>query len=76
MTQLQQQLFKALEQMLALYPDMRVGQLIVNLSNWATRKLDAAYDVEDEQLLAAAVRHLEQRDVSLLPAGRPGGGTD
>jgi hypothetical protein len=39
------------------YPHWRLGQLILNVSGWAD--VDA-WDVEDDQLLAAALAHLKQ----------------
>ncbi|MCI0460956.1 MAG: hypothetical protein L0Z62_28755 [Gemmataceae bacterium] len=39
------------------YPHWRLGQLVLNVAGWAD---DDAWDVEDEQLLAAVVAHLEQ----------------
>ena len=40
------------------YPEWRFGQLIANVAGWADQEI---WDVEDEQLLAAAQAHLEQR---------------
>ncbi len=39
------------------YPDWRLGQLIANVAGWADQEV---WDVEDEQLLAAAQSHLQQ----------------
>lgn len=58
MTDSRQQIFQALDDLGRKYPDMRFGQLVVNIANWATQKPDAAWDVEDEEFLAAALRHL------------------
>jgi hypothetical protein len=58
------ELLKMLDVFSRLYPDMRLGQLIVNLSNWGTNKLDWVYDVEDEELLAGGSGHLERRGYS------------
>jgi len=38
------------------YPDWRFGQLIANVAGWADQEI---WDVEDEQLLAAAQLHLQ-----------------
>jgi hypothetical protein len=38
------------------YPDWRFGQLIANLAGWADQDV---WDVEDEELLAAARKHLQ-----------------
>jgi hypothetical protein len=46
----------------SLYPDMRFGQLIANLSQWAVGPTKSAvWDVEDAQLALEATRHLESR---------------
>jgi hypothetical protein len=43
-------------------PDVRLGQLVVNLSYLAKGPTnEAIWDVEDEELLAAARKHLEER---------------
>lgn len=39
------------------YPHWRLGQLIANIAGWADREV---WDIEDEQLLAAAQSHLTQ----------------
>jgi hypothetical protein len=39
------------------YPDWRFGQLLSNVAGWADVDV---WDIEDEQLLAAAKSHLEQ----------------
>jgi hypothetical protein len=39
------------------YPDWRLGQLVSNIAGWADAEV---WDVEDEQLLAAARLHLQQ----------------
>jgi hypothetical protein len=39
------------------YPEWRLGQLVANVAGWADQDV---WDVEDEHLLAAAQRHLEQ----------------
>ena len=39
------------------YPHWRLGQLLLNVSGWADVEL---WDVEDEQLLVAALAHLKQ----------------
>ena len=39
------------------YPQWRFGQLIANVAGWADQEI---WDVEDEQLLAAAQSHLHQ----------------
>jgi DNA phosphorothioation-dependent restriction protein DptG len=64
MTQTRCELLQALEALSRLYPDMRFGQLLVNVANWAARNPDAVWDVEDEQLLDAAKKHLARRTQS------------
>src|SRR5690349_5918209 len=39
------------------YPHWRFGQLVANVAGWADQEI---WDVEDEQLLAAARAHLAQ----------------
>ena len=39
------------------YPDWRFGQLVANVAGWADQEI---WDVEDEQLLAAAQSHLQR----------------
>jgi hypothetical protein len=49
-------LFETLAQLCRRYPEWRFGQLVANVSGWADVDV---WDVEDEQLLAAARAHLE-----------------
>jgi hypothetical protein len=53
----QSELMFALAELSRRYPDWRFGQLVANVSGWADREI---WDIEDEQLLAAARAHLEQ----------------
>jgi hypothetical protein len=39
------------------YPHWRLGQLVANVAGWTDQEI---WDVEDQQLLAAARSHLEQ----------------
>ncbi len=39
------------------YPEWRFGQLLANVAGWADREI---WDVEDDELLAAAQAHLDQ----------------
>jgi hypothetical protein len=48
-------LFAALATLAQRYPNWRVGQMIANVSGWADADV---WDVEDEQLLTAALEHL------------------
>lgn len=43
------------------HPNWRFGQLVANLADWADVNV---WDVEDEQLLAAARSHLQNQRVS------------
>lgn len=56
-----QELFRILAELSETQPDVRLGQLITNLS-YAARGLsnEAAYEVEDKELLAAANEQLKQ----------------
>jgi hypothetical protein len=49
-------LFEALAELERRYPDWRLGQLISNVAGWADKDV---WDVEDDQLLAAAEQHLQ-----------------
>jgi hypothetical protein len=49
-------LLNALKELSDKYPHWRAGQLVANLAGWADREI---WDVEDDELLAAARRHLE-----------------
>ena len=50
-------LLEALAELCRRYPDWRFGQLVSNVSGWTDVDL---WDVEDEELLAAARLHLDQ----------------
>lgn len=49
------ELFDTLAELRRRYPEWRLGQLISNVAGWADQEV---WDVEDEQLLAAAKEHL------------------
>ena len=55
-------LLAAVTELCRRYPEWRLGQLIANTAGWADQEI---WDVEDEQLLAAAQSHLRQ----LVPSG-------
>ena len=55
MTQDRSELFAALAELCAKYPHWRFGQLVANVSDWADVEV---WDVEDDQLLTAALSHL------------------
>jgi len=56
-----QQVLQALTEISELAPEVRLGQLIANLS-YLARGLsnEAIWDMEDDELLAAARKHLEE----------------
>jgi hypothetical protein len=55
------ELLSILEELSKIAPEVRFGQLIVNLSYLAKGLTpDAAREIEDDELLAAAREHLEQ----------------
>ena len=55
-------ILEQLEQVRTQCPELRFGQLIANLSYLAKGPTnEALWDVEDEELLAAARKHLEDR---------------
>ena len=55
-----QELLESLGHLSAIYPDLRLGQLLMTVSNWATRRPDGLWDVADEELSAAIAAHLER----------------
>ena len=50
-------LLEAIAELCRRYPHWRLGQLIANIAGWADQEI---WDVEDEQLFAAAQLHLQQ----------------
>jgi hypothetical protein len=50
-------LLRAIAELCDRYPHWRLGQLVANVAGWADQEV---WDVEDEQLLAAARLHLLQ----------------
>ena len=60
-------LLMAIEQLCEKYPHWRLGQLVANVAGWADQEI---WDVEDQQMLAAARLHLSQ--LSPHEAVRPG----
>jgi len=56
-TKLRVDLLAAIDELCQRYPDWRLGQLIANVSGWADQDV---WDVEDDQLLAAAKAHLNE----------------
>ncbi len=61
-TQVRQDILQLLAELGECCPEVRFGQLIANLSYLAKGPSnEAIWDVEDEELLAAARKHLEER---------------
>jgi hypothetical protein len=55
------QLLAAMAELRSLFPDWRVGQLVANLTQAAGRDREGAiWDVEDDELLAAARRLIDR----------------
>lgn len=54
------ELLEAIGQLSAVYSDLRLGQLLITVSNWAKHEPDALWDVTDDELLAAITAHLER----------------
>ena len=56
------ELFSTLSAMRRVYPEWRFGQLVANLAVWARgARAESVWDVEDDELIAAARAHLERR---------------
>jgi hypothetical protein len=75
--EMRQELLSILVELSEVAPDVRFGQLITNLS-YIARGLanESVWDVEDDELLAAAREHLDQwraLNESRPPAGRQAG---
>ncbi len=61
-TRVRQEVLQVLSDLSECCPDVRFGQLIANLSYLARGPAnEAIWDLEDEELLAAARKHLEER---------------
>jgi hypothetical protein len=52
------ELFDVLAELRSRYPDWRFGQLVSNVAGWTDRDV---WDVEDDQLIAAAKQHLQRQ---------------
>lgn len=48
---------KELERVWQLYPDMRLGQLVSNIADWAE---ESVWDIEEDTLIAEIQRHVAQ----------------
>ena len=63
-TPVRQDILNVLSELGESCPEVRFGQLIANLSYLAKGPTkEAIWDVEDEELLAAARKHLQERQV-------------
>ncbi len=61
MNPVRQELLQVLAELSELVPEVRLGQLIVNLSYLAHGlSHESIWDVEDDELLAVARKHLEE----------------
>ena len=59
-SELKQEVLRALSELVEHCPDVRLGQLIVNLSCIARGPTpEAVWDMEDDELLAATRSHIE-----------------
>ena len=70
-----QEILHALERLSELTPDVRFGQLIVNLSCIAKGPTpEAVWDMEDDELLAATFQHLRHpvQDLAAVVSRRAG----
>ena len=57
----QDSLLRSVEELRAIFPEMRFGQLIANLATAAgCTEIGAIWDIEDEELLTAARRLIER----------------
>src|SRR5689334_6122300 len=71
------QLLVAVAELRSLFPDWRVGQLVANLTQAAGRDREGAiWDVEDEELLAAARRLIDRNRPHRAPGADSGAEPD
>jgi hypothetical protein len=67
--EIRQRLLQVLGELGAQAPDVRLGQMLANLSYMARGySAEAIWDVEDEELLEAARTHLEELSARQAPA--------
>jgi hypothetical protein len=72
-----EELLEAMADLRILFPDWRMGQLVANLVTAAgATDAGAIWDVEDEQLLAAARRLVERNRGRATVHGAPGATPD
>ena len=73
MSDVQEEILALLPRLWKLYPDMRFGQLVVNVSYWASPSCfvtgstgkTATWDVEDIAFLETMKKHVEKREQEL-----------
>jgi hypothetical protein len=71
------QLLAAMAELRSLFPDWRVGQLVANLTQAAGRDSEGAiWDVEDDELLAAARRLIDRNRPHRAPSAEQGASPD
>jgi len=67
------QLLAAIAELRSIFPDWRVGQLVANLTQAAGRDREGAiWDVEDDELLAAARRLIDRNRPHRAPIAEDG----
>jgi hypothetical protein len=66
------QLLEAVAELRTLFPDWRVGQLVASLTQAAGRDRDGSiWEVEDDELLAAARRLIDRNRPHRAPTAEP-----
>ena len=65
MNKQRQELLDLLKELSDRYPDMRFGQLTVNVAQWARGPLaSATWDVTDDEMIIAAKNNLSRRTIA------------
>ena len=55
------ELIQLLTELSEVYPNMRFGQLVINVAHWARGPtVEAAWDVTDEEMIQAAKKNLQR----------------
>jgi hypothetical protein len=64
MSSVRERVLLLLAQMSERYPEWRLGQMVANVASWARQPTEphdtGIWDVEDDEMLAALERHLQQ----------------
>lgn len=64
-TQAAQQVSAVIQELAAVYPQWRIGQIVANVATWARGPQESAtWEVTDEEFVRAAREHLQQRQNS------------